>query len=660
MKINRLLTTVIAAGLILAGFTGCMKDKEFITEHYYDFDDKSFYNSESDMVIGLSSCYSTMQYLMLGNSHERHSWMLQGLGCDTFFHTNSNFEFSDWSKLTPDDGCIRHWFEYLYKLINRCNTIIDVIDERPEISYSTATIKNELRGEAVFLRAWAYRCLAGMFGNVVILEHRTTKPEYDYKATTRQQVWEFVQKDLIWSEQNLPKSPRKIGTVTKAAAATYLAEINLALGKFEEAASAATRVIDGSDGDYHIMTTRFGSRKEEKKDRYGNMLNPYWDLFRGKWGNSGTGKGTPKGSIDNPNAPDNKEAIWVCQYNYGTFEKGGGGDSWWRTHCSATETAWTPSILIGNQTTRTKKDGTKFYFYGDNVACFNESTAPKTSTLSTVPGTEERQICNIPRDSTGARVPNLGNFLVPNEYVYTTLYDDPNDFRGSETMMQKNFFTPGGTRWLDEKAAMYKRQKEAIGTPDEVTFKINAGDTMAIFPRLWKFSDDFHPNGENKAYDVDWYMIRISETYLLRAEAYLALNLKDKAAADINVVRARANASPCNAADINIDYILDERTRELFGEEHRWITLNRLSVNPNCTYINDLYPIQDETTNNTMYSRIRKYAYGYENAANNPRELRPDGIHHYSNFKPYNYLYPIPTQVIQSNIGAEYKQNTGY
>jgi hypothetical protein len=660
MNINRFSTIVISLGIFLSILNSCLKDNDFLKEHSYNFDDKTFYNTESDMEIGLNSCYATVQYLMLGNSHERHSWMLQGLGCDTFFHKNSFTEFSDWGKMNPDGGCTRHWFDYLYKLINRCNTIIDVIDERPQVAYSSTAKKNGLRGEAVFLRAWAYRCLAGMFGRVVILNHRTTKPLYNYIPDTRQDVWDFVRHDLIWAEQNLPKNPRKIGTVTKAAAATYLAEINIALGKFNEAVEAATRVIDKTDGDYQIMTTRFGSRKDEKKDRYGNELNPYWDLFRGKWGNIGNGKGREKAQIDNPNSSENKEAIWVCQYNYGTFEKGGSGDSWWRTHCSATETAWTPNILLGDQSVRVKKDGKKFYFYGNNIACFPKDIDAHISKKSDIPGATELNICNIPRDSTGSKIPNLGNFLIPVEYIYTKLYDDPHDFRGSETMMQKNFYTPGGSRWLDEKAAMYARQKAAIGTPDEETFKIFAKDTMFIFPRLWKFSDDFHPNGENKAYDVDWYMIRIPETYLLRAEAYLALGKKDKAAEDINVVRSRAGAAACSADDINIDYILDERTRELFGEEHRWITLNRLSVNPNCTYISDLYPVQNETTSNTMYERIRKYATGYENDKKTVRELRPDGIHHYSNFKPFNYLYPIPIQVIQSNSGAEYKQNTGY
>ena len=50
------------------------------------------------------------------------------------------------------------------------------------------------------------------------------------------------------------------------------------------------------------------------------------------------------------------------------------------------------------------------------------------------------------------------------------------------------------------------------------------------------------------------------------------MNKGDKAsAADaINVVRARAKAPLCTAADVTIDYILDERARETYGEMNRW------------------------------------------------------------------------------------------
>ena len=73
----------------------------------------------------------------------------------------------------------------------------------------------------------------------------------------------------------------------------------------------------------------------------------------------------------------------------------------------------------------------------------------------------------------------------------------------------------------------------------------------------------------------DQYYARLAETYLLRAEAYLGKGDKIKAAADINAVRTRVNANPVASGDVTIDYILDERLRELAYEEQRRLTLAR-------------------------------------------------------------------------------------
>ena len=115
---------------------------------------------------------------------------------------------------------------------------------------------------------------------------------------------------------------------------------------------------------------------------------------------------------------------------------------------------------------------------------------------------------------------------------------------------------------------------------------------------------------------------------------------------------------------MDIDYILDERIRELFGEEQRWVTLSRLSCNPKATYVLDCYSTQDATTSNTLYARTRKYGLGYENDLTaGRRETYTDAMgktRHYPNIKPYNYVLPIPIQIINSNIKVEIKQNEGY
>src|SRR5690606_25745161 len=57
----------------------------------------------------------------------------------------------------------------------------------------------------------------------------------------------------------------------------------------------------------------------------------------------------------------------------------------------------------------------------------------------------------------------------------------------------------------------------------------------------------------------DFIVYRLAETYLLRAEAYLKKGDLVNAANDINTIRQRAKAKPITAADVTLDYILDER-----------------------------------------------------------------------------------------------------
>lgn len=115
-----------------------------------------------------------------------------------------------------------------------------------------------------------------------------------------------------------------------------------------------------------------------------------------------------------------------------------------------------------------------------------------------------------------------------------------------------------------------------------------SGYTEKLYPSLNKFADALRP--DNQASGVRPFIaFRLAEDYLIKAEAQLMQGDAQGAADAINVVRmraARVGASPnetqankdamkASAADMTLDFILDERGRELVGEQLRWFDLVR-------------------------------------------------------------------------------------
>jgi starch-binding outer membrane protein, SusD/RagB family len=131
--------------------------------------------------------------------------------------------------------------------------------------------------------------------------------------------------------------------------------------------------------------------------------------------------------------------------------------------------------------------------------------------------------------------------------------------------------------------------------------------------------------------------MRFGETYLIAAEAAFKAGKPADAAAMINVLRTRAAFRTTNTpaenvaaaaamqitpAQVTIDFIMDERTRELYGEWMRWYDLVRTK---------------------TLASRIATY---------NPVAAFDPAKH---------YLRPIPqTQINLVTTGPKYPQNPGY
>jgi hypothetical protein len=124
----------------------------------------------------------------------------------------------------------------------------------------------------------------------------------------------------------------------------------------------------------------------------------------------------------------------------------------------------------------------------------------------------------------------------------------------------------------------------------------------------------------------DFMMMRLGETYLLLAEAQMKQGKTADAATSINVLRTRANAPQVTAAQMTLDFILDERARELIGEENRRQTLMRTGT------------LVDRAT----------------------RLNSNDAVHPTTGIAAKNLLLPIPLSEIQLNKDAVLEQNPGY
>jgi hypothetical protein len=142
----------------------------------------------------------------------------------------------------------------------------------------------------------------------------------------------------------------------------------------------------------------------------------------------------------------------------------------------------------------------------------------------------------------------------------------------------------------------------------------------------WPYSrkaEGVNPENMNEQYmNNDQVYLRLADTYLLKAEAEFKLGRSQDAANTLNIIRRRSNASEITSAQVNLDFILDERSRELFLEEHRRWTLLR-----------------------THKFLERTMAYNKNGG---------------QNLSARDTIYPIPQSVIDANLTKEMPQNPGY
>ncbi len=479
--------------------------------------------------------------------------------------------FFKYAELNSENAAVSYMWTMCFLIINNANNALSAIGEDGD----PAKI-----GEAKFFRGYCYNILATLYGDVPLLIEPTSSARTDLERTPVAQVNAQIIEDLVYASANLPDID---GAVTESRANKHMAmqclgEVYLRVGEPAKAEPVLTEIINS--GKFSLVQSRYGVLLNEDGDYFSDMF---------KYGNQRRSQG-------------NTEAIWTFELEYTKNVTGG------FTNAPQQRRNWVPAYH--------NVPGMAYEYYDANAG----------SNVSPYGG--------------------RGNGRMrPSNWVKYQLYQD-GDIRNSENNITRHmhYNKPNWsmTIGIDAKGLRVDAtsssavETRTVQTGDLVV--VAAGDTLeSMYPYTRKW-DSYDPaDGWGWTCIKDFPMMRLGETYLLRAEARFKQGNTTGAADDINVLRDRAfklsreengntSLGKVSSSEITMDFILDERVRELFAEENRRMTLMRTGTLIERAQLN---------TESTIKGTI-------------------------SGLDSHILLLPIPLSEIQRNKDVVLDQNPGY
>ncbi len=513
---------------------------------------------------------------------------------------NMNIQITPTSELNNCDWNRIGWFwDAQYNGIKYANVVISRIDQT---KFKDSLERNAVLGSAYFHRAFRYYRLTQQFGDVPFIGSEITTPRVDFYSTKREVILTKMKKDMEfaskWVSDNVDR-----GRVTKGACLHLLTKINLALGLFDDAIASANTVING--GVYSLMKTPFGAVPKETGTYLSNMGVVRNDVVSTlHWG-------------PNKALPANKEVLFMVLSREDMIES-------------------RADLQIMRQVVP---------FFGCSNSNMIYAPGASKSSINDLAGQEIQLVETFGRGIGRAR---------GTSYHTKAIWDDPNDLRHKKynwmNMEDLVYNSPNlkGKPYYGKNLQLYDSNGKILTT-----------DTIRNWYG-WPHYKIYNPdprNAQPKGGAQDWYVFRLAETYLLRAEAYWWKGDIANAMADVNAVRTRAGCAPyTDPSKFDIGTILDERARELFWEEPRKTELTRISylfAKTGKSYKGKTYNIANFGTSNFFYDRIMTTNSFYNKGvkANNGQEYT---------MSPYHVLWPIPQASINANSKGVINQNYGY
>ena len=522
-KIKILLFT----GLLGAFLMGCEKK---LIEEPRSILTPDFFSTTQGFQQGLDAAYAGMR-LFWGN---QDYFTVTVIGTDEFKRgIDGNSDINVYSSgYTASTGVVNANWRNAYTFINTCNGIID---NAANVDLADAT-KKKMVAEAKFLRANYYFILVQFWGDVTLNTTFQSGPNTSAKRDPMSEVYKFIIKDLNEAVEDLPGGLIKDqlpGKVTKAAAQHVLAKVYLTKGgslasepsDYTNAYTIAKNLIDNRASFGLTLLPDFAKVFEEGNEANNEVI---WSVQH----TSNLAFNGPNNSgVSNFSADNVLNHMWVPQY-----ERQGGmirSTLYGRPYIRCTPTRWLTDTVFKERVNDTRYGKTfQTVWYANDPA--TPSTYPKWPTP-------------LPAGAPAVAVAGQLKFGFGDTAIYM----------------------PG----TDRTNAQIAASRPLLIPPRNYS--------NALSPYMMKYNDTKRAN-LNFPSIRPVIAFRLAETYLIAAEAAFRTGNMGDAVTYLNAIRTRAAypsgnvaAMQITAADVTIDFILDERSRELCGELVRWLDLVR-------------------------------------------------------------------------------------
>lgn len=633
--------------LVLVLMTGC--GDSFLNQDPQSFyEPKATYSTEAGLKSALSTCDKQLKNIILdGNGNVipmASNYIMSDVGLYAKTDMGGGFQDNFDGKLTPTSGMgsggdgnamKRFWYEG-FTGVKYANTVLSYVDKAAGLDNAT---RDAYKGRAYFHRAYMYYHLVLQFGDIPLITKIIDKPKQDYHSTSKEAIFQMLVHDLEFAVEHVPsqREMTTIGMVNKEACMHLLTKCYLVTGQYKKAEEMATKLINNQG--LHLMISTFGTFVAGNQKTWPVTDNVMWDLFRG----------------ENVCDAANKELIMpILNFNPQNFTN--------YPLMRACFVHWSNGIIrdpsglspagrnLARNASGYNENNDWVRAIGRGIGCFRTSKH-YNQTIWNVDGSPDDQDMRHNR--------TLGNWVEMEDIKYSNpkspfygqrfqLYAtaDYVDAHG-KTIVKKGDLLCGDTIRSWYPTPLYKCY----------IFDKSAEDKLG--------ANQF--NGATTGSNGNMYLFRLAETYLLRAEACFYQGDKAGAAADVNVVRKRANARHLfTAAELTIGTIADERARELYMEEWRQAELVRISW---ClaksgqpdewgnTYDIKTWDKQEGTDKHGgSYWFRRLTTYSLFN--NGP--IQSNGVSLNYQVNKRNLFWPVPNSAITANNKAKLRQNYGY